>query len=292
MKPSHFHYLRPQSLEEALEMLQAYGEDAKVLAGGQSLIPLLNMRLATPKYIIDIGGLDELRYIREAEGQVRIGALTRHVDVEKSGRIAEACPLLGAAVQRIGHSQIRNRGTVGGSIAHGDASAELPCVLAALRGEVRIQSTTETRVAAADTFFLTYMMTDVQPTELVTEVRFPVLPAHTGWSFQEFARRHGDFAMVTVAAAITLDGSNRIAKAQVAVGGAGPVPTVLTDLEEAIVGEEPSSALFESAAAQVGDVLEPDGDLHGTPEYRVQLAQSLVRRALDDATSKVGGAFV
>lgn len=280
MKPAKFNYLSPTTLSEVIEYLEEYGEDAKILSGGQSLIPILNMRLSTPEYVIDIKNIEELKYIKDEDDTIKIGTLTKHVDVEKSSLIAQRCPIIAEAIHFIGHSQIRNRGTIGGSIAHADPSAELPCLISALRGEIVIEGAMGERVVSPDEFFLTYMLTSLDVSELVKEVRFPVLSPTSGYAFVEIARRHGDFALVEVAAVIDLDSAGRISLARLAVGGAGPVPCVLEDIEEFLIGELPTEEIIEAASEQVKDYLEPDSDLHGSVEYRVQLGTVLTKRAL------------
>jgi len=287
MKPAAFNYLRPTDLTEALEYLKLYGEDAKVISGGQSLVPLLNMRLATPYYLIDISRLEELKYIRKDHGFIRMGALTRHVEVENSPMIKTDCPLLTEAVSYIGHSQIRNRGTIGGSIAHGDPSAELPVVLSALRGEIVIIGLDGERMVSPDEFFLTYMLTNLDPIEIVKEVRFPVLPIRSGFAFVEKARRHGDFALVEAAAVIALDEKGCISDARLAIGGVHPVPVVLTEIEEKLMGQKPTNALFEHVSQLVKDLVDPEEDLHATVDYRRQLASVLTKRALILANNRL-----
>lgn len=220
MKPSKFKYLKPSSVNEALTYLEEYADDCKIISGGQSLIPVLNMRLSTPEFLIDVSGIKELNYIREEDGYIAIGALTRHVEVENSLLIKEKCPLLIDAIKWVGHKQIRNRGTIGGSIAHGDPSAELPCVLTTLRGEIVIASVNEEEVVGPEDFFLTYLLTSLQTNQLVKEIRFPIMTQgeRVGHSFVEVARRHGDFGLAIAAAVIELDNQGLIQKAQLAVG--------------------------------------------------------------------------
>lgn len=289
MKPASFAYLRPTSLVEALQYLAELGEDAKILSGGQSLIPVLNMRLSTPKYVVDIGRIEELSYIREEDGWLVIGALTRHIELERSRLVQERCPLLLEAVRWIGHQQIRQRGTIGGSIAHADPSAELPCVLAALRGEIVIAHAEGEETVGADEFFLTYMLTSLQPDQLVKELRFPLLPQTCGYAFTEVARRHGDFALVEVAAAIDLDDDGMISLARLAAGGANPVPCVLEEVEQFLVGKTPHESVWEEAGVLASELVEPDGDLHGSADYRRSLVKTLTKRALQTAITRAGG---
>lgn len=290
MKPASFEYLRPTSLEEALQYLADLGEDAKILSGGQSLIPVLNMRLSTPKYLIDIGRVEGLSYIREEDGYLAIGALTKHVDLEKSPLVKQHAPLLLEAVQWIGHPQIRQRGTIGGSIAHADPSAELPCVLAALRGEIVIAHADGEETIAPEEFFLTYLLTSLQPDQMIKEIRFPILSETAGYAFTEVSRRHGDFAIVEVAAVIDLDENNEITLARLAAGGANPVPCVMDSVEEFLVGKMPDEAVLDEASEMASECVEPDGDLHGSAEYRRSLVKTLTKRALQTAIKRAGGA--
>ncbi|WNC15184.1 xanthine dehydrogenase family protein subunit M [Brevibacillus brevis] len=290
MKPAAFEYLRPSSLQEALQFLSERGEDAKIISGGQSLIPVLNMRLSTPKYLIDIGRVEDLSYIREEDGYLVIGALTRHRDVECSPLVKERCPLLAEAVRWIGHPQIRQRGTIGGSIAHADPSAELPCVIAALRGEIVIAHADGEETVSPDEFFLTYLLTSLQPDQMVKELRFPIMPETSGYEFTELSRRHGDFALVEIAAVVDLDEAGEISLARLAAGGANPVPCVLTDAEEFLIGKRPDEEVLEEASVLASEQVEPDGDLHGSVEYRRSLVKTLTKRALQTAIKRAGGA--
>ena len=292
MKPAPFEYLRPKCLDEAIQYLSEYGEVAKILSGGQSLIPLFNMRLATPEYVIDLNFVEELNYIHvdEDKTKLHIGALTRHFEVEGSLLVQEKCSLLAEAIRYVGHAQIRHRGTIGGSIAHADPSAELPCVLSALRGDIVITGTEGERVVKPEDFFLTHMITVLEPTEMVKEVRFPVLSANSGSAFLEFARRHGDFALVEVAAVIEMGSNDQITAARLAIGGTDPVPVVLEEVESFILGEQPTEELFTEASQKVGECIEPEDDaIHGSAAYKSRLAASLTERALTIAAQKAKG---
>lgn len=286
MKPAKFNYLRPTTVEEALELLSKYGEDAKILSGGQSLIPLLNMRLSTPHYLIDLSQVAELKYIRTDNDTINIGTLTRQIEVERSALVKESCPLLHEAIRFIGHTQIRNRGTVGGSIAHADPSAELPCVLSALRGKIVIASLEEERTVTPEEFFLTYLLTTIEPTEMVKEVQFPVLSPTSGYAFVELSRRQGDFALVEVASVLDLDENGLISLSRLAVGGASPVPCVLEEVEAFLIGHPPSDALFLEASEKVKGLIDPEDDIHGSADYRRHLASVLSLRALNMAAER------
>lgn len=286
MKPAKFHYLRPSTFEEALELLWKYGEEAKIISGGQSLIPLLNMRLSTPSYLIDLGNIENLNYINKVDDAIHIGAMTKHTDVENSSLIKENCPLLQEAIRFIGNRQIRNRGTIGGSIAHADPSAELPCVLSALRGKIVIANLEEERTVSPDEFFLTYLLTTIEPTEMVKEIQFPVLSPTSGYAFVELCRREGDFALVEVASVIDLDKNGLISFSRLAVGGVNPIPCVLEEVEEFLIGQEPSEVLFLEASEKVKELIDPEDDMHGSADYRRQLASVLTNSALSIAVER------
>ncbi|SFE98804.1 FAD binding domain-containing protein [Alteribacillus iranensis] len=291
MKPATFQYVRPESVRECLEYLSMYGDEAKIIAGGQSLIPVMNMRLSTPEYLIDISRLEELNYIRHEGDFLHIGGGTRQIDVETSSLVKTYNPLLRDAIRHIGHSQIRTRGTVGGSISHGDPSAELPLILAALRGEIVVVDEEETANYTADEFYLTTLLTALEPQQMVSEIVLPVLSPQAGYAFIEETRRQGDFALVSVAAVLEIDSQNLITKANVGIGGAHEVPYVAEELEEYLIGKEPTDSTFEKASEEIKDSLEPETDLHGTAEYRMDLAVELTKRALRQAAGNVEGAL-
>ncbi len=293
MKPPQFAYADPTTVEEVLALLQEHGDDAKLLAGGQSLIPVLNMRLARPKVLIDLRRVEGLTYIREEDGHLCIGAMTRHVMVEKSELVRERQPLLTQTMHNIGHIQIRNRGTIGGSLVHADPSAELPAVMVALEATLVITGPDGVREVPAEEFFLMYFTTCVQAGELLTEVRVPVLPERTGYAFEELARRHGDFALAGVAATLTLAEDGTVADCRLGLTGVGMTPVRARDAEDLLKGKAPSPEGFAAAAQAVMGAVMPDTDVHGTAEYRQQLAGVLTERALTKAlqraTSQGGG---
>lgn len=285
VKPAAFEYFAPRSVEEAVGLLGEHGEKAKVLAGGQSLVPLMNMRLARPAVIVDINRIAALNYITAGPGVLRIGALCRQRTAETSRLVAEKCPLLRDALRLVGHVQIRNRGTIGGSIAHADPAAELTSVLAALGGEVTVQGPEGTRVIPTSDLFVTYLTTSIQANELLTEVRFPTLAPGAGWSWMEIARRHGDFALAGVGVVLALrDGV--ISEARIALTGVGPTPVRAADAERLLAGRAPTEGVWEEAGAVVRASLEPDGDIHASPEYRKHVAGVLIRRALREALTR------
>lgn len=280
MKPPRFAYHDPVVRSEVLDLLEHYGDEAKILAGGQSLVPLLNMRLAQPAQLIDINRLTELSYIREVDGGLAIGALTRHRDVERSPLVRQRCPLLARAVPWIGHAPIRSRGTIGGSLTHADPAAELPAVMQALGGHVRVESQTGSRTIPAEEFFISQLQTSITEQELVTEAWFPAAPVLSGTAFIEVSRRHGDYALVGVAAQLTIDENDTISAAHLALMGVGETPVRLTGAEAALVGERPGEALFSAVTELSITRLEPEADLHASGEYRRHVAGVLVNRAL------------
>ena len=231
MKPAKFDYHAPTSLDDAVALLQRYGGDAKILAGGQSLMPLLNFRLSRPAALVDLNRIASLAYIREENGQVRLGAMTRQRTIEFSPVVARRLPLLSEATKWVGHLPIRTRGTIGGSIAHADPSAEYPAVLTALEGEVVARGPKGERVVKAKDLFLTYLTTSLESDEVLSEIRLPVMPMGAGFALEEFARRHGDFAIVAIAALVVRDAA-RCKQARLATAGAGPVPVRLRAAEE------------------------------------------------------------
>ncbi|MEV6980455.1 FAD binding domain-containing protein [Sphaerisporangium sp. NPDC051017] len=286
MKPSPFDYHAPRELGEALEVLFGTAPYGKILAGGQSLIPMLNMRLAAPSHLVDINRVAELDTLSVEPGGVRVGALARHAVVERSPAVAAVQPLLPAALRLVAHPVIRNRGTVVGSLVHADPSAELPAVLAVLGGSVRLaRHGAPVREVAAEAFFTGPLESAIEPDELAVSAFFPALPPRAGTAFREVARRHGDYAMAGAAAVVTLDEDLRIASAKVACVSAGPVPVVI-DLSEVCARRPAASADWEAVAAAVRDAVDPDEDIHATAHYRRHLAGVLAERALRVAAAE------
>jgi CO/xanthine dehydrogenase FAD-binding subunit len=286
MKPPPFTYFDPRTLDEALGLLHRRAEEAKILAGGQSLMPLMNFRLARPRVIVDVNRLPGLDGIVEADGMLRLGALVRQSGVETSELVRMKCPLLAEATHWVGHPAIRSRGTVGGVIAHSDPAAEYLAVLTALDGEVVVRSRSGERVAKPDDFFVTFLTTSLAPDEMVTEVRFPTIRPEAGCAFVEFSRRHGDFAIVGVAAIVELDEGGKCGEARIALCGVGGAPFRARDSENMLKGEAMSERTIEAAADRVGKQVNPESDLHGSAEYRKHLARVLTRRALGIATER------
>src|SRR5215831_20151420 len=242
MKPPRFEYFAPRALGAALDLLAERGDRAKILAGGQSLIPLLNFRLAHPEALIDINALGDLAYVRAHDGGLAIGALTRQHTMERSEMVRARAPILAEACHLIGHLPIRHRGTIGGNLAHADPASELPATMVALEAEFAVASRATTRTISADRFFVGPLATALQPGELLTEVRVPSLPARTGGAFVEMARRAGDYALVGVAALVSLDAAGRCQRARVALCGVGPGPVRARAAEEALTGQLPGGA--------------------------------------------------
>jgi carbon-monoxide dehydrogenase medium subunit len=265
-------------------LLARYGGDAKPLVGGQSLVPLLNFRLARPAALIDLNRIPALSGIRDVNGHVVFGAMTRQRAVEFSPIVAQRLPLLTEATRWVGHLPIRSRGTIGGSIAHADPSAEYPAVLTALGGTVIARGPKGERELTSTELFETYLTTTLGPDELLTEVRLPVMPAGAGWAFEEFARRHGDFAIVGVAAAVWRD-SGRWA-ARLAIAGVGPVPVRLDGAAEIIARDGVGEAVVAGAAARAAELVQPDSDLHASADYRRNLTRVLTERALRKAVAR------
>jgi CO/xanthine dehydrogenase FAD-binding subunit len=289
MKPPPFEYFDPTSVEDALALLREHGDEAKVLAGGQSLVPLLNFRLARPRSLIDLNRIAALSYIKEEDGGLAIGAMTRQRAVERSPVVRARCPLLAEAMPLIGHFQIRNRGTMGGSLAHADPAAELPAVVTALRGELVVRSATGERVLTPEKFFVSYLTTALEPAELLIEVRLPAQPPRTGWAFLEVSRRHGDFALVGVAALLTLDGAGVCTRAALALTGVGPTPMLAERAARGLIGQRPTPELFQEIGRRVSEGLQPDSDLHASAEYRKHVAGVLTHRGLARALERAGG---
>lgn len=282
MKAAEFQYHRPRTVEDALALLKENGDDGKILAGGQSLMPLMNFRLAEPAHLIDINFIDGLDYIRSDQGVIKIGCLTRQSRALGDFLIQEKCPLLAAALAHVGYAQTRNRGTLCGSLAHADPAAELPAVLLALDGSVTVGNSIGKRQIAARDFFQSYLTTALASDELVLEASIPEQAAGAGSSFVEFARRFGDFAIVGVAASLQFaDGS--ISDARIALIGVGDKPWRERGLEETLIGKKASGDLFSQAATEVAAGISPSADIHASAAYRRSLASVLTRRALAEA---------
>ncbi|HXJ77636.1 MAG TPA: xanthine dehydrogenase family protein subunit M [Candidatus Methylomirabilis sp.] len=279
MKPPVFDYHAPATVDEAIALLTRYGGEAKLLAGGQSLMPLLNFRLSRPAALVDLNPIASLAYIREDQGEIRFGAMTRQRTIEFSDVVRQRLPLLTEATALVAHLPIRTRGTIGGSLAHADPSAEYPAVLTALEGSVVVRGPRgERRLGSAD-LFQSYLTTNLQPDEVIVEVRLPAMAAGAGFAFEEFSRRHGDFALVGVAAMLVGDGE-RCRTARLATAGAGPVPVRLRSAEEILERDGLSEAALDAAARRAAELVEPDSDIHASAAYRKNLTRVLTGRAL------------
>ena len=289
MKPPKFDYYDPRSLDEALALLDRHSDDAKVLAGGQSLMPLLNMRLARPSIVVDINQIEELNYVRASDGGIAVGAIARQRALQTEKLIAERVPILREGAYYIAHPQIRSRGTVCGSIAHADPAAELPALALALDAEMILTSAKAARTVGAKAFFQSFFTTALKANEILTEVHFPAPPKDSAWSVLEISRRHGDFAIAGIIAGLVLE-SNRevIAHARLVYFGVGATPIRVTAAEEALIGQAASESTFEAAAQSAKQGIDPTSDIHATEEYRRALAATLTKRALCAALQKLG----
>lgn len=291
MKPPVFDYATPATLAEATALLAQHQGDAKVLSGGQSLVPLLNMRLARPAVLVDLAKIPDLDYVRADGDGFAIGAMTRQRTVELSGQIQAQHPLLHAGLLLIAHPQNRNQGTIGGSLAHADPAAELPALALALDATFDATGPNGTRTIAAADFFLTYLTTALAPSEILTAVRFPTLPKRTGWSILEVARRHGDFGLAGVVAIVALAPDGRIASARLVLFGVGATPIRAGAAETMLARQPADPALFAAVGAKAAaDLDEPLTDVHATAEYRRDLARVLTGRALAEATQRARAA--
>jgi carbon-monoxide dehydrogenase medium subunit len=289
MKPPAFEYAAPTTVDEAVALLRQHAGEAKILAGGQSLMPLLNMRFARPTALIDLRRVPGLADIREQDGGLTIGAMATKRTVERSELVKSRQPLLHAATLWIAHPQIRNRGTVGGSMAQADPAAEYPAVAVALGAELRAVGPDGERGIAAEDFFVTYLTTALDENELLTSVRLPAFPERSGWSIQEVARRHGDFAMVGAAITLSLDGSGRCCDPRIVLFGVGPTPFRARNAEQVVAGEAPGAALFAEAAHKASEEIDdPLSDVHASSEYRRHLGKVLARRGLAEAAERAG----
>ena len=286
MKPPRFAYHDPRSLDEALALLAEHGEDGKALAGGQSLVPLLNFRLAYPEHLIDVNRIGALAGVRRDSGTLHIGAMTRQSTLEGSRLVQENWPLLTEALRYVAHPQIRNRGTVGGSVAHADPAAELPIAFTALDARFRARSQQGDRTIDVADFFVTHLTTTLEPDELLVEIEVPTTPPRTGHAFAEYSRRHGDFALGGAAALVTVDESGTCERAAIALLGAAPTPVRATQAEGMLAGERIGEHVAAAAAERAVDGISPTGDIHGSAEYRKDLIQVMVRRALTTAAAR------
>ena len=289
MKPPPFEYAAPRKTDEAVALLAQHGDRAKVLAGGQSLLPLLNFRLARPEVLIDVNRVAELAYVRPLESGVALGALTRQDALERADVVRSRLPIVAEACRMIGHLPIRHRGTIGGSLAHADPAAELPAVMMALDAEITASRQGGRRTLPADQFFTGIFTTALEPDELLTEVRLPGLPPRTGSAFVEIARRAGDFALVGVAALVTVDDGGRATRARIALCGAGPTPIRAREAERVLVGARPDARALDEAADKLAAATDPPSDIHASAAFRRKLACHVGRQAIELAVRRAGG---
>jgi CO/xanthine dehydrogenase FAD-binding subunit len=288
MKPAPFEYYAPTTVEETLNYLAEYGYEAKLLAGGQSLIPTMNFRLAQPAVLIDLNAIPSLSHIQLDEaGHLCIGAMTRQRQVERSPLVAAQAPLIFETMPYIAHVQIRNRGTFGGSLAHADPAAELPAVTTALEARFRLQSRQRTRWLSANDFFVDLFTTALEPDEMLVEVTIPTLPPRSGCAFAEMARRHGDYALVGVAAVVTLDNQGLCQKVHLVYLSVGDGPVEAWQAANLLQGQRPTAEAILAASETAAQAdIDPNGDIHATPAYRRHLARILAQRALTQAVER------
>jgi CO/xanthine dehydrogenase FAD-binding subunit len=291
MKPPAFDYVVADSLDMAAAALAEVGDEAKIIAGGQSLVPMLNFRLLRPSVLVDINRITRLAFVEDAGETIRIGALTRHFQLETSPLVAQHLPVLSCAMTHVAHLAIRNRGTIGGSLSHADPAAELPMLALLLDATLHVVSAAATRSVAARDFFVEAMTVDLAADEIVTEITLPKLPQRTGWGFEEVARRHGDFALAAAAATLTVsDGT--ITQARIALTGVGPTALRASEAEALLVGEALATGLTARVIAAVRGAIEPETDLHASSDHRRHLAGVLAGRAVSAAWRRAneGGA--
>jgi carbon-monoxide dehydrogenase medium subunit len=285
MIPAAFDYERAVSLDNAVELLSNHGDEGKAIAGGQSLLPLMKLRLARPTVLVDIDRLSELEYVRDAGDHIEIGALARMADLAKDATLRQHNPLVAAAAGEVGDPQVRHRATIGGSAAHGDPAGDLPSVLLALDADFVIRGTEGERTEPAATFFKDFFETALQPGDVLTAVRVPKLAKGTGWSYQKFHRRAIDWAIVGVAAVLERDDGN-VKQARIGLTNMGLTPLRASAVEAALQGVEATSDAFRSAAEQAPEGTSPPSDTNGSSEYRREMSKVLVRRALEEAASR------
>jgi CO/xanthine dehydrogenase FAD-binding subunit len=292
MKPAPFQYYAPTTVDEALTLLADNAGDGKLLAGGQSLVPAMNFRLAQPAALIDLNGVPELAYIRAEGGDLQIGAMTRQRSLERSTQVAQIAPLLAATMPYIAHTQIRNRGTLGGSLAHADPAAELPAVMVALDAQFHLANLEGHRVLGAADFYQGLFTTALDPDEMLVRIDIPALPPGSGWSFHEFARRHGDYAIVGVAAVVLVGAGGRCTDARLIYLSVGEGPTGAPTAAASLIGEAPTPAVIAAAAKLAAqEDIDPLGDIHASVAYRRHLVEVLGRRALTDSFGRAGVAL-
>lgn len=290
MKPAPFEYHAPTSLEQALEFKARYGDDAKLLAGGQSLVPAMNFRIMQPGMLVDLNRMDELSYIHEAGDVIRIGSMSRERHLEFDALIEKHAPLLHEAVPFIAHPQIRNRGTIGGSIVNADPAAELPVLMLALSARLKAKNASAERWIDAKDFFVGMFTTALEPDEILVEIEVPFMPANTGWSFMEVAPRAGDYALMGVAVQVMLDETGKCQQAKLVYLNAGEGPIDAQEAAQLLQGETITDALMEDAALHASEKeITPFGNVHTSPEFQRHLAKVLTKKTLKQAIQRAGG---
>lgn len=290
MKPAPFEYHSPTSIEETLELISQHADDGKFLAGGQSLVPAMNFRIVQPAVLIDLNRVNELEYIRETEKVIRVGAMARERHLEFDSSIERRTPLLHEAVPFIAHPQIRNRGTIGGSIVNADPAAELPVLMLALDARLKARKASGERWLDARDFFVGMFTTALEPDEMLVEIELPFMPARTGWSFLEVAPRAGDYALMGVAALVTLDKGGKCKSAKLVYLNAGDGPVDAIEAAKLLEGEKLDDKLIESAAVHASEKeISPFGNVHTSPEFQRHLAKVLTQKALKQALQRAGG---
>ena len=288
MNPSEFAYQRPGSVEEAIALLEEHGEGAKLIAGGHSLLPIMKLRLAEPETLVDIGRIPELRGVRRADGEIRIGALTTHHQIATDEQIRSAVPLLADTAARVGDRQVRNRGTVGGALAHADAAADYPAAILALDASIVARGSQGERRIPAREFFLDFLTTALQPDEILTEVLISIPAEGHGWSYQKLANQASGYAIVGVGAVVILDGQGAVTDVRVGVTGAAAVAWRAEATETALRGQLSDNSAVASAADLVDGGIDFLDDLHGSAEYRRRVTRGLTRRAILEAAGRAG----
>jgi aerobic carbon-monoxide dehydrogenase medium subunit len=287
MKPAPFRYVAARSLEHALQLKAEHGDEARFLAGGQSLVPTMNFRLTQPALLIDINPLGDLAGVKNGtDGHVRIGALTRYRSLERDPATARKLPLVQEALPHIAHPQIRNRGTIGGNLAHADPASEMPAIVVALAGRLRAQSVKGDRWIEAADFFVGALTTALEVDEMLTEVELPVAPPRSGACFMEVSRRRGDFAIIGVACTVRLDEDGRCAEARIALCNAGDAPVLAREVSESLAGQPLGATEIGEAASRVQGEIDPGGSIHASKEFQRHLAAVLTTRALTTASER------
>lgn len=288
MKPAPFTYIAASSLDQALSLKAEYGDEARFLAGGQSLIPAMNFRLARPAVLIDLNGLAELAGIDRSEGEtIRVGAMTRYRALERDAGFLQACPLFADALPHIAHPQIRNRGTIGGNLSHADPASELPAVATAMRARMKIKSSKGERELDASEFFAGLLTTSLEAEEMLAEIAFPAPRPRSGSCFMEVARRRGDFALAGVAAIVALDEQGQCVDVRLALCGVGETPVDASDAAASLIGQRCTEAAVETVVADVRKAIDPPGNVHASADYQRHIAGVLTRRALATAHQRV-----